>query len=296
MKLLMLDILDNEKIFPVVISTITTIVVFFLTLLTKNFIDTRILRSKLNTEHKFDQRKKIKEVLAKHKVHLLSACEDFNYRMWNFANNHNNNWLKVNGNYLDRNTYYFQSFIYRLLAVLAWSKKIQKDMIYLDTTIASKEDLDFIKILNIFPCMFCDLTFLEGLQANTNNTDHFYKNEFDHYAYYLITDDGIKSFSTYLDELSTSGSKLNHLFLFFDGMSPLESRKRWDRCHLFQITVIAFLNNYGYDFQKTDPEKFKEILNLPKRSSYLPNYFKLLDDYCLMHNKKIKELKKIAKV
>ena len=84
-----IDFITNEKILPVIISAITTVVVFFLTLLTKNYVDTKILRSKLDTEHKFDQRKKIKEVLAKNKVHLLTACEDFNHRMWNFSNKHN---------------------------------------------------------------------------------------------------------------------------------------------------------------------------------------------------------------
>ncbi|MDQ5928873.1 MAG: hypothetical protein QG594_651, partial [Bacteroidota bacterium] len=113
-----MELLTNEKILPVLISTITTIVVFFLTLLTKNFIDTKILRSKLDTEHKFDQRKKIKEVLARHKVHLLTACEDFNHRMWNFSNKHQENWLHINGDYLNKH-YYFHTIDYRHLAVYA---------------------------------------------------------------------------------------------------------------------------------------------------------------------------------
>jgi len=75
------EFLTNEKVFPVIISAVTTVVVFFLTLLSKNYIDTKILRSKLDTEHKFSQQKQIKEVLAKYKVHLLTACEDFNHRM-----------------------------------------------------------------------------------------------------------------------------------------------------------------------------------------------------------------------
>lgn len=129
----------GEKILPIVVSAITTIIVFFVTLFTKNLIETRILRSKLNTEHKFDQRKKIKEVLAKHKIHIINACEEFNYRMWNFSKNHQLNWINVQGVYDDSNKYYFHSFIYRFLCVFAWTKKIQKEMIFLDTTIATKQ-------------------------------------------------------------------------------------------------------------------------------------------------------------
>jgi len=288
------ELLTNEKVLPVLISTITTIIVFFLTLLTKNFIDTRILRSKLDTEHKFDQRKKIKEVLAKHKVQLLTACEDFNHRMWNFSNKHQENWLHINGDYLNEH-YYFHSFVYRHLAIYAWVKKIQKEMIYLDTTIASKEDLEFVKFLNVFPRMFCDLTFLEGINADGNKTDdHFFRNEFDLLADNLITEDGVKSFSTYMDDLPTVGNKLNRLFIFFDGLSPNEDRKRWDRLHFFHLTVLMFLNNYGYDFQITNAVKLKLVLTKPKKTAFLKNYFNFLNEYHLSNNKKIKELKKIA--
>lgn len=290
-----IDFLTNEKVVPVIISAVTTVVVFFLTLLTKNYVDTKILRSKLDAEHKFDQRKKIKEVLARHKVHLLTACEDFNHRMWNFANKHQEEWLHVEGDFYNKH-YYFHSFVYRHLAIFAWTKKIQKEMIYLDTTIADKEDLEFVKFLNIFPRMFCDLTFLEGLNADGNKTDdHFFRNEFDLLADNLISNAGVKSFSEYMDELNIIGPKINRLFLFFDSVSPNEDRKRWDRLHFFHLTVLMFLNNYGYDFQITNDKKLKKVLTNPKKSKHLDNYFNFLNEYHLTDNKPIKNLKKLAK-
>ncbi len=287
------DFITNEKVLPVIISAVTTVVVFFLTLLTKNYIDTKILRSKLDTEHKFDQQKKIKEVLARHKVHLLTACEDFNHRMWNFANKHQQQWLHVSGDFYSQH-YYFHSFVYRYLAIFAWTKKIQKEMIYLDTTIAGKDDLEFVKFLNIFPRMFCDLTFLEGVNADGNKTDdHFFRNEFDLFADNLISNTRVKSFSEYMDELESIGPQINRLFLFFDKLSPNEDRKRWDRLHFFHLTVLMFLNNYGYDFQITNDEKLKQVLTNPKPSKYLDNYFNFLNEYHLTSNKQIKNLKKV---
>jgi hypothetical protein len=265
-----------------------------MTLLTKNYIETRILRSKLDTEHKFDQRKKIKEVLAKYKVHLLTACEDFNHRMWNFANKHDEKWLHIDGDYLNDH-YYFHSFVYRHLAIFAWTKKIQKEMIYLDTTIAGKEDLEFVKFLNIFSRMFCDLTFIEGLEADGNkNDDHFYRNEFDLFADNLITENGIKSYSEYVNDLKSINPKLERHFKFFDCLSPNEDRKRWDRLHFFHLTVLMFLNNYGYDFQITNDEKLKKVLTNPKKSDYLDCYFKTMSEYHLTDNKQVKNLKKLV--
>lgn len=292
--LTLIDFLTNDKVVPVLISTITTIIVFFLTLFSKNYIETKVLRSKLNTEHRFDQRKKIKEVLAKHKIHLIIACEDFNHRMWNFSLKHDQNWLNINGDYLG-NHYYFNSFVYRHLTVFAWTKKIYKDMIFLDTTIAGNEDLEFIKFLNIFSRMFCDLTFLEGLQADGNNQDdHFYRNDFDLIVNELIIDDRVKTFSEFEEELSTSSQRLSKLLNFFDGLSPHENRKRWDRLHFFHLTILLFLNNYGYDFQKTNNEKLNKILMTPRKSNYLDNYFNFLNEYHLTHNKEVKNLKKIV--
>lgn len=289
-----LDFLTNEKVLSVLISAVTTIVVFFLTLLTKNYIDTKVLRSKLNTEHKFDQQKKIKEVLAKYKVHLLTACEDFNHRMWNFANKYQENWLQIEKDYLNRH-YYFHSFVYRHLVIFAWTKKIQKEMIYLDTTIASKDDLEFVKFLNVFPRMFCDLTFLEGPNADGNKTDdHFFRNEFDLFPDSIITETGVKSFSEYMDDIKTIEPKINRLFLFFDGLSPTEQRKRWDRLHFFHLTILMFLNNYGYDFQITNDKKLKDVLTKPKTSQQLDSYFTFLNEYHLTDNKQIKNLKRIA--
>lgn len=289
------SIITNEKIFPAVIAAVTTVIVFFLTLLTKNFIDTRVLSSKLETEHKFDQRKKIKEVLAKHKVHLLSAAEILNHRMWNFSKNHNKGWINVQGNFFSEQ-YYIHSFAYRILCLFTWINQIQKDMIYLDTTIAQKEDLEFIKFLKIFPQIFFDLTFIEGQNANGNYAvDHFFRNNFDELSRCLQGVNGIKSYDVFIEDLVQPDKNLIQLLKFLDGICPLENRKRWDRLHCLNITLIIFLNNYGYDFQKTNVDKLEKILTIPKTSNFLKNYFHLLKEYNLHTNKEVKKIEKIAK-
>ena len=294
--LYILDFLQNEKVISVITSAITTLVVFFITIMTKNIIETRVLQSKLETEHKFDQQKKIKEALAKYKVHLMTACEDFNHRMWNFSNKYQEEWLNVNNDYLTHH-YYFHSFVYRHLAIFAWIKKIQKEMIYLDTTIAEKEDLEFVKFLSIFPRLFCDLTFIEGINADGNKTeDHFYRNEFDLFADCLITETGIKSYSEYLEDLKNIIPNIEKLYLFFDSLSPIEDRKRWDRLHFFHLTVILFLNNYGYDFQKTNKDKLSKILSFPKQSKFLDKYFMLFNEFNLNVNKEAKNLMKCVTI
>lgn len=291
----MIDFLTNDKVFSALISAITTVIVFFLTLFTKKFIETSVLSSKLETEHKFGQRKKIKEVLAKNKIHLLTSCEILNHRLWNFANNHQKNWIKINGDYSTEH-YYLHSFAYRILVVFAWIKKINKEMIYLNTTIATKDDLDFIKFLRIFPEFFCDLTFIEGNNADGDYAiDHFFKNNFDLLPDSIIRNDEIIPYSVFIKDLGILQNDLRSIYKFLDGISPNEDRKRWDRLHLFNLTLIIFLNNYGYDFQKISNEKFIEALTKPRISPYLKNYFELLKEYKLDKNKNVIKLEKIAR-
>lgn len=276
------------------ISVGVSVLTFFITNYLKNYFENKLLQRNLETEHKFDQQKKIKEVLAKNKVHLLTACEELNHRMWNFANNHKEGWLDIKGDYQNEH-YYFHSFVYRFLVVYAWIKKIQKEMIFLDTTIASKNDLEFIKFLRVFPEIFCDLTLLEGQNADGNYAvDHYFKNNFDLFPDCLIVETGLKSYSEYITELSQVQEPLHWLYLGFDGISPSENRKRWDRLHLLNLSLIIFLNNYGYDFQQTDESKMKQAITKPKVSKFLKNYFALLKEYCLGDNKEVIRLEKIA--
>jgi hypothetical protein len=277
------------------ISAGVSVLTFLITNWLKNYFENKLLQRNLETEHTFDQRKKIKEVLAKYKVHLLTACEDLNHRCWNFANTHHENWIDIKGDY-KKEHYYFHSFAYRILVVFAWIKKIQKEMIYLDTTIASKEDLEFIKFLRIFPQIFCDLTFLEGKEADGNYAvDHFFRNNFELLPDSIITDTGVKSYSKFIEELPTNQIELAQLYKFLDGVSPTENRKRWDRLHLLNLTLIIFLNNYGYDFQQTNETKLKQALTKPKTSAFLKNYFVFLTEYHLNENKEIKKLEKLSK-
>lgn len=277
------------------ISAIVSIVTFLTTTYLKNYFENKLLKRNLETEHKFSQQKQIKEILAKNKVHLLTACEDLNHRMWNFSNTSNENWLRVNGDYTTDN-YYFHSFTYRILAVYGWIKKIQNEMIFLDTTIASKKDMEFIKFLRIFTLLFCDLRILEGKGANGNfQVDHFFKNTFDTFADCIINEHGIKSFSEYSSSIPSLQTQLKPLYLFLDGASPDEERKRWDRLHLLNLTLIVFLNNYGYDFQNTNNTKIEVAISKPKVSTYLKNYFVLLKEYKLDNNKEVVRLEKIAR-
>ncbi len=279
------------------ISVVVSFITFLLTIVIKNYFENRLHKRKLETEHKFNQQKMIKEVLAKYKVHLLTSCEDFNYRMWNFSENYSKRWhfISEKDNDYSKHHYYFHSFIYRFLSVLAWIKKIQKEMIFIDTTLASKNDLEFIKFLRVIPQLFCDLQFVEGKNADgTYATDHFFRDKLNLFPDVIISENGIKSYSEYIENLNDTQKPLYELYNWFNGISPDENRKRWDRLYFLHLIVIIFLNNYGYDFQKTDKNKLKQVLATSRKQVNMSDFFELLSEYKLDENKEIESLIKLS--
>jgi hypothetical protein len=100
----MVELRNSPQAIAAVVASATSLATLLLTLTTKNFVEKRLLIFKLNTEHEFEQRKKIKNVLAANKTHLLTACENLNRRLWNFGKPEHFRWMDVNGQFAERGT------------------------------------------------------------------------------------------------------------------------------------------------------------------------------------------------
>ena len=241
---------------------------------------------KLKTEHKYEQKKEIKNVLAKYKMQLINTTDALNHRLLNLHDNYK--WLDVKGEY---DSYYFKSFLYRLLSFFAWIRKAENEMIYLDTSIATKEDVIFIKFLNLFQKIFYEARLLVETDSDYDvffEVDHFFTDNFRSICEKLLTDDN-DSVCTY-EEFVTPDTSLNS---YLDGLNPTEKRYRWDILQLLHYLSIAFLNTYGYDFQYTNENQINDLISKKTTKSKLnKSFLRLLDDYKLSNQK---ELRKILK-
>jgi hypothetical protein len=291
----MKDFLKSPQTVAAIIAAVTSLITLGLTILTKNFIEKRLLIFKLNSEHQFEQRKKIKNVLASYKGHLLTACENLNHRLWNFSNEKHMEWLKVNGDYHNKQNYYFQSFIYRILAVYAWMRKIESELIHLDTTIATKEDLEFIKFMRFYGRIFSDTAFFKGYDYDyCNQTDHIFKSNLDELYRNITRQNEILTYNSYLEEISSrEQDELSCLYKLLDGVNLVENRLRWQWFQIMKMFNLAFLNAYGYDYQKTDDVKMKIAISSPMKSKLNGNFIFLLKEHKLEKQKEIKRLIKL---
>ena len=291
----MINISKSPESIAALIAATTTFITLGLTLFTKNFIEKRLLIFKLNSEHQFEQRKKIKNVLASNKGHLLTACENLNLRLLNFNNKEHFEWVEVNGDYHNSDNYYFQSFVYRILVVNAWMKKIENELIHLDTTIATTEDFEFIKFIRFYGRIFSDTAFFKGFEYDYNNqTDHIFKNNIDDLYEIVIKNKEIISYNRYLELISvTEFKKLNCFYRLLDGVNTKENRLRWNWFQILKVLNLTFLNTYCYDYQQTSNKKMKIAVNSPMKSKLNNNFILLLEEHKI---EKLKEIKKLIKL
>jgi hypothetical protein len=282
------------QVVAAIVAAATSVATLLVSSLFKAFYEKHFHLFKLEAEHRYEQRKKIKEILSKNKIQLLNCAESLNHRLWNFSENYKENWHKLDGAFKNiSKSYYFSSFVYRMVVFFSWIRKIEQEMVYLDTTISTKEDLDFIKYLRLLPQVFCDLYLFEGFDYDKNYaSDHFFKNDFELMADCLTKEGEICDFAEFEKSFSKHLPYLKSMCLFLDGISPDESRLRWDRLQMFHISLMAFINTFGYDFQYTSKDKIRRIVSSPRKSKLINNYIGLLERDKIHRQK---ELKKVIK-
>lgn len=281
----------SPEIQVAIIAAGTAMITTLLSFITKSWIEKKVHVNKLESEHKYEQQKFLKSLLAKNKMQLLNIGEQLNHRLWNFTENYNENWLNVCYDYKLGN--YFKSFVYRYVAFFAYIRKIECELIFIDSTFASKKDLEFIKFLRTFLQLFCDVKLFDGFDYNKSNpTDHFFRNRFEQMVDTFIVGEKIMSYNDYVLNIDSCNNDIYQICVFFDGMTPNEKRFRWDLIQTFHLTLVGFLNSYGYDFQYTSIDKINQIIETPRKSRLLQNYKKIMIRNKLDKNKEIDKILK----
>ena len=267
-----------------IIAAGTAILTTILGFVFKSFIEKNVHLKKLENEYKYEQLRSLKTLLAKNKMRLLNAAEALNHRLWNFTENHSEGWMDSRGNY-------YKSFVYRFGSFFAYVRQIEKELIYIDSTFAKKEDLEFIKFLRMFPQLFTDVSLFNDHSYDKNHAiDHFFRNNFENIVEIFIRQNEIIPYCDFLEEEGKFEHEIPELFDFFDNLETTEERYRWDLLQHFHLSLIAFLNTYGYDFQKTTKKQIFQVLTIPRQSRLLLNYRELILRYKLDSNKWITKI------
>lgn len=280
---------------PAVLAALSALTSIITTLLIKPWLDNKFHQLKLGIDFKAEQQKKIKEVLGKYKVHLIKVCDEVNHRYWNFTENYNKSGYKPNGDYLN-SEYHFKSYIYRILVVFAWIKVVEDELIFLDTTIASKEEMNLIKYFRLLRETLTSTQIFKGFDPKyLNGGDHFSKYDLDEMVEGLIKEKKVIAYTEFKANFNQHLETVLPFCKFLDGINPKEDRLRWDRFQLFHFVLIGFLNSYGYDFQRIDDSVIQQNNVRVGKNKLLHNLQEHIEYFKLESNKELQKVLYVLK-
>lgn len=257
----------------------------------KYWLQKRALRNKLAAEYEYEQRKNLRELIGKYQGRMLEAAEALNHRLWNFYDNENKGWLNANGKYQTAGYYHF-SFVYRFLNFYALVRAFESEAVLIDSRIAESKDLDFVKFAKAFAWAICDVALFETIQYDrTFATDHFFRDELREICDCcmeggkFVGHEGLRSVLR-----KNPGSEV--VFRFFDGLKRNEARLRWDRLLAVHLLLLAFINSFGYDMQRSSPHQFAEVAGQANSGRVMNNLALWLPKLGLSRNRAAKLIAK----
>ena len=249
-------------------------------------------RKKLVADYDHEQRKALREIIGRSHGRLLHAGNSLNYRFWNLYANHNKGWLVVDDISCSDN-YYLNSFVCRFLAVFALVRDFERQALYVDSRIASKHDMIFVKYVAALHWCMTDTELFQGINYDTfNPVDHFFSDSLRDYCEICIGDDGEILKASAMLEL---GKKVEPVFVFFQGLSATEDRLRWDRLVSLHLLIATFVNSIGYPEHRTSCEKLSRIARQIRNKKVLANLIAWLPRHGLGRDSDSKKLISVCK-
>ena len=225
-------------------------------------------RKKLVADYDHEQRKALRAIIGRSHGRLLHAGNSLNYRFFNLYSNHDKGWL-VKDSTSHKENYYLNSFVSRFLTVFALIRDFERQAIYIDSRISSKQDLTFVKYAAALHWCMTDAELFKGLNYDASNpVDHFFSDMLRDYSEACISTKG---------EILTSngilglGKTVEPVFEFFRGLSVAEDRLRWDRLVSLHLLLAAFINSIGYPEHRTSREKLSRIARHVQNKNILKN-------------------------
>jgi len=265
---LQLDTTLVAAIVAAVVSILTTILSILFTPLGNYLLAKRQLRDRLKTEYEYEQRKKLRDLIGLYHGRVLQAAEEMNYRLWNLYVSEGQRWLRVGSNYSEVGSnpdyYYFQSTVYRFLDLFAVVRRFETEALYVDSRIAEKTDFAFLAYLRAMLWVVTSTALFQGLRYDASrSTDHFFRDDLRRVcdACWIREEEGQYRFVS-LDELRDrmgTQNVLDSVLDFFNDLHADEDRYRWDRFVALHLILLAFINDFGHQFQRATDTHMKDV-------------------------------------
>lgn len=243
-----------------VVSLLTTGLATFIAPYIKYGFDKRLENRKLDLIYQSEQRKALRDHIARHKGRFLEAAESLSHRLWNYERNQEKGWLATQGQYSGEFRYYSKTFAYRFLLCLGTARLLEREAMYIDANFASPGDFTFLKALKLNILVWTDTDLFKNVAYDSSEAmDHFYKDELISMADSFYTEEGVMTLAEFTAAVRAEKHPYVDVFRFFDGLKADEERHRHDRVVTAHLVLIATLNSFGYSFQRTTDENIRAV-------------------------------------
>jgi hypothetical protein len=257
--------LDSTQLLAAVPATVTAAIIaaavsVATTLVTKIWLESRTHRQDVETDYQYEQRRVLRELVGNYHGRLLDAATNWHYRMTNIYAYSAKGGLSVSGHFgLDN--YYFNSTVYRFLALQATAQLFESEQIFVDARFVETRDEDLVKFVKALRWAASDSELFDGVPLGADSAaydkahgrDHFSDDRFRSICEaFLEGREQVPSFRVFETRIQgdweTGTCELQPVFEFFDGISPLEDRLRWDRLVCLHLLTISLVSRFGYSW------------------------------------------------
>jgi hypothetical protein len=261
--------IDDPETSAAVVAVVVAFVTALATSPIKYAFDHRLQRSNAKLEYEFAERAKLREKIGNYHGRLLEAAISLNYRLGQIYSKRDRHWLDVDGRYTRRwpRHYFFNSTIYRFMAFVALANHFEREAIYIDSRISDETDSLFLYYVKALRWTLTDTQLFDGMSYGDEAVDHFYTDHLRRMCASVWQEDGkgLIDLRALEDHLG-SDHELDAVLKFFDGLDPDdESRLRWDRLVAFQLVLMGFIENFGYEIHRTEQRWFDAVARRMRR-------------------------------
>jgi hypothetical protein len=274
-----------SRLSPSVAAALVSLLVTVLTLVVSGLVgpsvkfafDKRLEGQKLELAYRWEQRKALKDHIARHRGRFLESAEALAQRLWNYQENQSQGWLNLHGSHFGAVAYYPLSFAHRLLHCLSAARSMEREALFIDTSVAADDDTTFLKALKLTTQVWTDTGLFGGVAYDqAEASDHFFKDNLRSMAEQFATVEGAMSLNAFEAAVAKEDHPYIDVFRFVDGLNRSETRHRHDRVTCAQLVLIATLNRFGYDFQGTDDEATRQVIGYVREPAVLMNLVVLI--------------------
>jgi hypothetical protein len=126
------------------------------------------------------------------------------------------------------------------------------------------------------------------------STDHFFRDRLREVCDSCIVEERFLGHEE-LRSVLLNSSDSDIVFRFFDGLKRNEPRLRWDRLVAIHLLLLAFVNSFGYEMQKSTPQQFVDVALQANNAQVLRNLASWLPKLGLQQNKSAMLIAKAVK-